>query len=216
MDHAPFPCTLQYDQHRLVHQFRAEFIYITTLAILLIPYYYLVGKWWNKTDLQTLKLKLSQQLKRVGINNTYNNNDSSCTSSSYHQFHHFATCACEAAMATHARNNNNNNSNSKKNKNKQENLNDPTKWIGWLKRHMNTSSEIYKMMHDRVFHVLRRVSQGQLQHDDFNNNTLMPLDRELLALGLRIRAVADLNLATYGTVYYQMWHMITNSFKSLK
>ncbi|KAG2227692.1 hypothetical protein INT45_004734, partial [Circinella minor] len=199
MEHTPFPCTLQYDQHRLVHQFRAEFIYITTLAILLIPYYYLVGKWWNKTDLQTLKLKLAQQLKKVGITNTYNNTASS-SASSYRQFHHFAICACEAAMTTHARNNNNNNNNntnSKKNKHKLESLSDPTKWIEWLKRHMDTSSEIYKMMHDRVFHVLRRVSQGQLQHNDFNNNTLMPLDRELLALGLRIRAVADLNLATY-------------------
>ncbi|KAI9266898.1 T-complex protein 11-domain-containing protein [Phascolomyces articulosus] len=220
MDYAPFPYTLQYDQHRLVHQFRTEFIYITTLAILLIPYYYLVGPWWNKTDLQTLKLKLAQRLKRTGISITFqhpsssssNNATSSTITSSF--YYPFAIHACEAAMTTHARRTTKYHSSSLKNHCKKGLLlDDPEKWVTWLKRHLNTSSEIYQMMHDRVFHVLRRVSQGQLQYHDFNHNTLMPLDRELLALGLRIRAVADLNLATYGTLYQQLWHRMTNNFK---
>ncbi|KAI9497436.1 hypothetical protein BDB00DRAFT_784771 [Zychaea mexicana] len=208
MDHIPFPNTLQYDRQRLVHQFRAEFIYITTLAILLIPYYYLVGKWWNKTDLHALKLKLTQRLKRAGIAAAANPHQQQHHNS---QYQYYAIYACEAAMATHA-------SDKKKHTSQQHylQLEKPCTvlwWADWLKRHMNGSSEIYNIMHDRVFHVVKRVSQGQLQQHDLNSNTLKPLNREILALGLRIRAVADLNLATYGTLYQQVWHKMTNSFK---
>lgn len=80
-------------------------------------------------------------------------------------------------------------------------------WTNWLLVHLSGNSPIYMLAYDRLCSMLLFLSQHGASAIEANTTMMKQLDRlvgieeNILTLGEKLKALADLNLETFGAVY---------------
>lgn len=187
-----FPVTLQFDERRLTHQFRYEFQNMIVIAILMVPYRHLSGKYVNTEDILLLKKLYTSLLKDASVVVT---NDQVCGSKKNDNqvsCYQLALHSCYTAMKRHEKNNSSMTSSK---------LIETTKfWEEWLSHNLKPTSLIFKLMYDRICGQLAFYARcGELSID--TTTEVIGLESDLESLGSKLKLVADLNLETYGVIY---------------
>lgn len=186
-----FPTTLQFDEKRLTHQFRYEFQNMIVIAIIMVPYRHLVGKYAHTDDVVMLKKLYTSLLKDASVvaneqicGSKKNKAQVSCYQLALH--------ACHTAIKRHEKNGGPISLSS---------LVETTKfWEEWLSHHLKPTSGIFKLMYVRICgQLVLYAKHGALSSEPSSEVT--GLKEELEALGTKLKQVADLNLETFGVIY---------------
>lgn len=186
-----FPTTLQFDEKRLTHQFRYEFQNMIVIAIIMVPYRHLVGKYAHNDDIVMLKKLYTSLLKDASVvaneqicGSKKNKAQVSCYQLALH--------ACHTAIKRHEKNGGPISLSS---------LIDTTKfWEEWLSHNLKPTSSIFKLMYDRICgHLTFYAKHGALSIEP--SSEVIGLKEELESLGSKLKSVADLNLETFGVIY---------------
>jgi hypothetical protein len=220
---AAFPITLQFDERRLTVQLRQDFQSLLLVSIVLIPYRYLAGTFATKSDMVKLKrtcMDLIKDYTSVTGNQTsltkmhnssadrerVNQQDRQSEEDDllFRLCYRLAYKACYRAFEAHHSHQ----------VAKTRTLMGPDQlcqvshfWTNWLLVHLNSNSPIYTLAHDRLCNVLQFLSQHGTFAIETNSTMIKQLDRlvgiqeNVLTLGEKLKALADLNLETFGTVY---------------
>ncbi|KAI8968574.1 T-complex protein 11-domain-containing protein [Mycotypha africana] len=173
-----FPITFSYDEKRFKQQLRHEFQNTIVIGILLMPYRLLAGKKATSRDLHKLKTCFSKLLKDASLSN----GRVSCF--------HLALQGCLMA---------------KQSLGHDEDVTEQAKyWSNWINQNLKNTSDIYRIMYQRIRSVLLK---GLLQHSfsasasNNNEHATMGLEAEITKLGQKLLLMTDYNLRTFYPIY---------------
>ena len=191
----PFPITLQFDERRLTHQFRYEFQNILVMAILLVPYRHLTGKFTDAGDIRSLKRVYTNVLKSASIVTHGRIGEDEALLSCYQ----LALHTCHTAVRRHEK---------EGGPMARDTLAQMTQfWEEWLFLHLKPTSTIFKLMYDRVCGSLAYFTQhGQLD----TTHEVVGLEGEIESLGTKLKSVSDFNLEIFGTLYRNVTKCVQN------
>jgi T-complex protein 11 len=192
--HTLFPTTFNLDEYRMTNQFRNEYQNIIVMAILLLPFHQLAGKYASKKDLLDLKGTLKVLLKKViEVSSRHAMTDRVSS------FDLILEVCSTAVRIRHQR---------------QPNLTMPEDtitlktarfWCQWLGQNLRPSSSIYCLMYHRIGKLLTELSQSRRVDDsEFEALGLYGLEDDIRQLGGKIALVADINLRTFHILYASM------------
>lgn len=200
---APFPATLHLDEYRMTNQFRNEYQNIIVTAILLLPFHSIAGKFATKEDLLNLKSTISILLKKViEVNRT------DLTFDRVSSFD-LVLEVCSTAIRIRQRNQKFGAMLTAEDAITQ---NTAAFWCQWLGHNLRPSSNIYRLMYQRVNNLLSRLSRSEvIESTEFETLCLQGLDMDIRHLGGKLALVADINLRTFNTLYGSILKQLTQS-----
>lgn len=178
----------------MTNQFRNEYQNIIVMAILLLPFHQLAGKYASKNDLLDLKGTLKVLLKKViEVSSRHAMTDRVSS------FDLILEVCSTAIRIRHRR---------------QPNLSEPEDtitlktarfWCQWLGQNLRPSSSIYCLMYHRIGKLLTELSQSRRVDDsEFEALGLHGLEDDIRQLGGKLALVADMNLRTFHVLYAAM------------
>jgi hypothetical protein len=189
-----FPTTLNLDEYRITNQFRNEYQNIIVMAILLLPFHQLAGKYSSKKDLLGLKGTLSVLLKKV-----IEVSSRDVMADRVSSFDLILEVCATAIRIRHRHQS-------------QLNMSEDTMtlktarfWCQWLGQNLRPSSTIYGLMYHRIGKLLKQLSQSRRVDDsEFDALGLNGLEDDIRQLGGKLALVADMNLRTFHILYASM------------
>ncbi|KAI9287197.1 T-complex protein 11-domain-containing protein [Umbelopsis sp. AD052] len=189
--HTLFPTTFNLDEYRMTNQFRNEYQNIIVMAILLLPFHQLAGKYATRKDLLQLKDTLKVLLKKViEVNSRHPMTD---RVSSFD----LILEVCSTAIRIRQKRQPNFTMS-------EDTITQKTArfWCQWLGQNLRPSSAIYCLMYHRIGKLLTDLSQSRRVDDsEFEALGLHGLDEDIRQLGGKIALVADINLRTFHILY---------------
>ncbi|KAI8365902.1 T-complex protein 11-domain-containing protein [Radiomyces spectabilis] len=179
----PFPVTLQHDEHRITHDFRLEYRQIVNMALWLLPYRMMAGRYATSMDICRLRDKFAHlfchTLSRCVL-------DGVSLGAFYRQLSFYS---CHLAVNAHDRYQSR--SLDKKQIGVMEN------WCySWLSKHDQSSSPIHQLVGKRVQKMLQAYCCQETIH-----NPMAGLEVDMNHLGNKIRTIGELNLHIYQNLY---------------
>lgn len=169
-----FPITFRYDEKRLKTNMRHEFQNIIVLALLLMPYRLMAGKYAKEEHITRLKTSYSALLK-----------DASITSGRVSCFH-LALKACNLAREVAPI---------------RDDVVDLARyWSNWMHKNLRNASPVYKVMYDRVrSNLLIGISQRTM--DGPQLHATIGLEPEIVKLGKKLIVLISYNKRTFRLLY---------------
>ncbi|KAI8063320.1 hypothetical protein BC940DRAFT_349176 [Gongronella butleri] len=206
----PFPIVLQFDERRLLQQFRQEFQSMMLVSLLLIPYRYYAGSYSSTGDIVKLKrlcVQVCWDMHATGFPVMASLQDRKDV---MHLYHRLVYKACHRGLAARARRD----ASAQPLMEQKEVIAPFTPrqlaedaaqlWACWLITHLDPASAIYKLMYERMCHLLAHLSQHGPNLDENATNAMermVGIQENILALGEKIKLLTDLNLATFGPIF---------------
>ncbi|ORX55026.1 hypothetical protein DM01DRAFT_1345381 [Hesseltinella vesiculosa] len=216
----PCPITFQFDERRLLQQFRQDFHNLILVSLVLIPYRHFAGRSVTANDMAKLKrvcVQLCWDMESTGFPVMASLQD---RKEATHLYHRLIYKACQRGLLAHDRS-------VFRKKSWQPRLRplhldsdlpnlpasaDPKQlsqaahfWTHWLIIHLNPRSCIYQLMYQRICYLLSYISQHGPCHLDPPTmsllNRMVGVQENILSFGEKLNLLADLNLNTFGPIY---------------